>query len=91
MAAIVIAVVSLADVRHAIGFSSLTVLTYYAITNLSAWTLGGARIVAALGFIGCVVLAVTLPVASVLTGAAVLALGVLVYLIRQRLSDSARP
>lgn len=84
VAVIVIAVVSLADVRHAIGFSSLTVLTYYAITNLSAWTLGGRRIVAGLGLVGCIVLAVTLPVASVLTGVGVLVLGALAYLLLSR-------
>src|SRR5581483_6598745 len=84
VAAIVIGVVSLADVRHAIGFSSLTVLTYYAITNLSAWTLG-SRVVAGLGFLGCVALAVTLPRSSVLSGAAVLVVGAAGYLIRQRL------
>jgi APA family basic amino acid/polyamine antiporter len=95
VAAVVIAVVALADVRHAIGFSSLTVLVYYAIANLSAWTLSetldGTRIVAALGFAGCLALAVTLPVASVVTGAAVLLVGAAAYLIRQRLAGSARP
>lgn len=82
LAAIVIAVVCLADVRGAIGFSSLTVLTYYAITNLSAWTLGGPwylRAVAAAGLIGCVLLAVTLPLASVLAGLAVLLIGCAAY------------
>ena len=56
VAAVVIAVISLADVRHAIGFSSVTVLTYYAITNLSALTLEGgraAKIVAAVGLESC--------------------------------------
>ncbi|GIH11477.1 putative transporter [Rhizocola hellebori] len=87
VAAVVIAVVSLADVRHAIGFSSVTVLMYYAITNLSALTLNGgwiAKIVAAVGLVGCVLLAVSLPVATALTGAAVLALGALAYAWRHR-------
>jgi len=82
LAAVVVAVVALADVREAIGFSSLTVLTYYAITNLSAWTLGGPwhlRAVAAVGLVGCVLLAVTLPLASVLVGVAVLLVGCLFY------------
>jgi APA family basic amino acid/polyamine antiporter len=81
---IVVAVVSLFDVRGAIGFSSLTVLTYYAVTNLSAWTLGGGwlvRVVAALGFAGCVLLAVTLPPLSVVAGVAVLLLGCLLRLL----------
>ncbi|HCT75572.1 MAG TPA: amino acid permease, partial [Micromonosporaceae bacterium] len=87
VAAVVIAVVSLADVRHAIGFSSLTVLTYYAITNLSAWTLGGSRIartVAGVGLVGCLLLAFTLPPATVLAGVGVLALGALVYVAKHR-------
>jgi APA family basic amino acid/polyamine antiporter len=68
---------------------------YYAIANLSAWTLSetldGRRIVAALGFAGCLALAVTLPVASVVTGAGVLLVGAAAYLIRQRPAGSARP
>jgi APA family basic amino acid/polyamine antiporter len=91
VAAVVIAVVSLADVRHAIGFSSVTVLTYYAITNLAALTLDNgqaAKIVAAVGLVGCVVLAVSLPVWTALTGAAVLGAGVLVYAWRHRAAIS---
>jgi APA family basic amino acid/polyamine antiporter len=82
VAAVIIAVVSLADVRQAIGFSSVTVLTYYAITNLAALTLEGAwaaKVVAAVGLVGCVVLAVSLPAAAALTGAAVLLAGAIVY------------
>jgi APA family basic amino acid/polyamine antiporter len=74
--------VALADLRHAIGFSSVTVLVYYAITNASALTLGrepGRRLpvqsLAVVGLVGCVALSVTLPPASVLTGFAVLAVG----------------
>jgi len=52
------------DLRHAIGFSSFCVLAYYAIANASAWTLGG-RIVPALGVVGCVVVALALPLPSV--------------------------
>jgi basic amino acid/polyamine antiporter, APA family len=66
------------DVRSAIGFSSFAVLVYYAIANASAWTLGG-RIVPALGFIGCVVIALSLPLDSVIVGAAVLLAGAAVY------------
>ena len=87
VAAVVIAVVSLADVRQAIGFSSVTVLTYYAITNLAALTLNGGhvpRIVAGVGLVGCVLLAVNLPAATAFAGAAVLAAGALVYAWRNR-------
>ena len=81
IAALVVAAVLVADLRGAIGFSSFTVLTYYAVTNASALTLDveerrWPRPLAALGLAGCVILALTLPVAAALTGAAVLAAGV---------------
>ena len=80
-----------ADLRGAIGFSSFAVLVYYAVANASAWTLSPAegrppRIVPALGLIGCVVIALALPLSSVITGTAVLAIGILIYAAR-RLSD----
>ena len=74
--------VAVVDVRGAIGFSSLTVLVYYSIANAAAWTLG-RRAIPAVGFTGCLLLAVFLPLASVLTGAAVLALGAAIYVIRR--------
>ena len=82
LGAVVIVVVSVADIRGAIGFSSVGVLAYYAIANTSAWTLPGRarrwrRPVAALGLTGCLLLVVTLPAVSVLTGLGVLALGLL--------------
>lgn len=68
------------DIRGAIGFSSFAVLVYYAIANASAWTLQPhRRVVPALGLLGCLVLAFTLPVASVLTGSAVVAAGAVLY------------
>lgn len=70
-----------ADLRGAIGFSSFAVLMYYAIANASAWTLGG-RVIPALGLAGCLVLAFTLPLSSVLTGLAVVAVGAAVYGVR---------
>jgi APA family basic amino acid/polyamine antiporter len=85
--AVVVAVVALADVRGAIGFSSFAVLLYYAIANASALTLGPGerrwpRFVPALGVAGCLVLAFTLPVSSVAAGAAVVAAGALTYAVR---------
>jgi basic amino acid/polyamine antiporter, APA family len=79
---VVVLIVSVADIRGAIGFSSTGVLVYYAIANASAWTLPGRarhwrRPVAALGFTGCLVLVATLPIASVLAGLGVLAVGLL--------------
>jgi basic amino acid/polyamine antiporter, APA family len=80
--AVVAVVAALADVRTAIGFSSFAVLLYYAIANASAMTLG-RRVIPVIGLTGCVLLAVLLPVSSVLVGAAVVLLGTLVYAVRQ--------
>ncbi|MDG4761669.1 APC family permease [Micromonospora sp. WMMD710] len=89
VAAVVIVVVLLGDVRDAIGFSSCTVLVYYAITNAAALTLGrdsGRRlpvqVLAGLGLAGCLLLAVNLPVTSVLAGFGVLAAGAAWYALR---------
>jgi APA family basic amino acid/polyamine antiporter len=83
--AVVAVVVLVADLRGAIGFSAFAVLTYYAIANVSAWTLPTAprywlRPVAALGVVGCVVLAFTLPSRSVVGGLGVLLVGAAVWL-----------
>lgn len=93
VAALLIVVVSLGDVRGAIGFSSCTVLVYYAIANASALTLGrdsarrlAVQTLAAFGLVGCVVLAVALPPASVLAGLGVLALGALWFGARRLLT-----
>lgn len=76
---VVVAVLAaVADLRGAIGFSSFAVLLYYAIANASAATLGG-RLVPAVGLVGCLVLAFTLPLSSVLAGLAVVAAGAVVY------------
>ena len=75
-----------AEVRSAIGFSSFSVLVYYAIANASAWTLGG-RIVPTVGFIGCLVFAFALPLNSVLLGTAVLLVGTAAYAVRHGRSD----
>ncbi|MBB4856625.1 APA family basic amino acid/polyamine antiporter [Mycobacteroides chelonae] len=77
-----------ADLRGAIGFSSFAVLVYYAVANASAWTLSPAegrppRIVPALGLIGCVVMALALPLSSVSAGTTVLAVGIGVYAVRR--------
>jgi len=87
-AAVVCAVVAVADLREAIGFSSFAVLTYYGLANASAWTLAAEqrrwpRWLAGLGVGLCVLLAVTLPLLSVLGGAALLAVGSLIWLARR--------
>ncbi|MGN9810559.1 APC family permease [Micromonospora sp. BQ11] len=91
VAAVVVVVVLLGDVRDAIGFSSVTVLVYYAITNASALTLGReperklpVQALAALGLAGCLLLAVNLPLSSVLGGFGVLAVGAAGYALRRR-------
>ncbi|MEU5937691.1 APC family permease [Micromonospora sp. NPDC047548] len=91
VAAVVVVVVALGDVRGAIGFSSCTVLVYYAIANASALTLGRdparklpVQLLAALGLVGCLLLAVGLPLTSVLAGFGVLALGAAWYAVRHR-------
>lgn len=91
VAAVVIVVVAVADLRGAIGFSSFAVLVYYAIANASALTLRPEqrrwpRPLAGLGVIGCALLAVTLPLTAVVGGAAVLAAGAAVWALRLRLS-----
>ncbi|MGW7329524.1 APC family permease [Streptomyces sp. NPDC054840] len=85
--AVVAVLAATADLRGAIGFSSFGVLAYYAIANASAWTLDSGvkgRTVAVVGLSGCVVLACALPLASAVTGAAVLAVGAFVYWLRGR-------
>jgi APA family basic amino acid/polyamine antiporter len=82
--AVVLVVVLTADVRSAIGFSSFCVLWYYAIANASAWTLGRGRPVAACGLVGCVILAVSLPLDAIGAGTAVLATGAVLYLATRR-------
>ncbi|MEI7032767.1 APC family permease [Streptomyces pratensis] len=82
--AVVAVLAATADVRGAIGFSSFGVLAYYAVANASAWTLTPAegrppRLVPAVGLAGCLALAFALPLSSVVTGAAVLALGAAAY------------
>lgn len=72
------------DLRHAIGFSSFGVLLYYAIANASALTLPREQRrwpwpIAAAGVIGCLTLAFTLPGASVIAGAIVVAVGALAF------------
>ena len=81
---VVVAVLAaVVDVRGAIGFSSFAVLLYYAIANASAWTLG-RKTIPSIGLVGCVLLALLLPVSSVVVGAGVVLLGALAYAIRMR-------
>lgn len=75
------------DLRSAIGFSSFAVLLYYAIANASAWTLTAGerrwpRWIAVVGVIGCVSLALSLPPVTLLSGAALFAAGIALFVLR---------
>lgn len=90
IALIVVAIVLVADLRGAIGFSSFGVLTYYLIANAAAFRQEGAarrypRMMQVVGALGCLLLVNTLPVVASLVGAAVLAVGVAYRLVRIRM------
>jgi APA family basic amino acid/polyamine antiporter len=83
----VVAVVSLlvlvVELRSAIALSGVAVLTYYAITNAAAFTLPDQqrrwpRWICICGVVGCLALAVFLPLDALLVGVGVLAIGVVV-------------
>jgi APA family basic amino acid/polyamine antiporter len=80
VAAVVIVLLLTTDVMTVVGFSSFGVLIYYAVTNAAAYTLAehpafAPRWLNVAGFLSCLLLAFTLPAASVLGMAAVLAAG----------------
>lgn len=80
VAAAVVVLVLVADLRDAIGFSSFGVLVYYLVANLSAFTQPSGqrrfpRWLQVAGAGGCVALSATLPLASVASGVAALAAG----------------
>ncbi|REJ08203.1 amino acid permease [Microbacterium bovistercoris] len=77
---VVIAVVLVADLRGAIGFSSFGVLLYYLLANASALRQRGdarryPRVLQVIGVIGCVALVSTLPPLASLIGVGVLLVG----------------
>ncbi|RNL81808.1 APC family permease [Halostreptopolyspora alba] len=86
--AVVVLLVLTMDVRGAIGFSAFGVLVYYAVANASALLLGPDEnrpllLVPVVGLAGCVVLAFSLPLDSVIAGVAVVVAGVAVWLLRR--------
>ena len=87
--AVVLVLVATLDLRGAIGFSSFGVLVYYALANASALTLRRdegrpLRAIPAVGLVGCIVLACTLPIAAVLAGLGVVLLAALEWAVRRR-------
>lgn len=90
--AVVVVLVLTMEVRGAIGFSAFGVLVYYAVANASALLLGPDEnrpplLVPVVGLAGCVVLAFSLPLDSVIAGVAVIAAGAAVWLLRYGLGD----
>jgi basic amino acid/polyamine antiporter, APA family len=81
--AAVVVIVSLADVRSSIGFSSFCVLFYYAVANASALTLRRKPLLPVAGLAGCLLLAFTLPLSSVAAGSAAIAAAALLYVATQ--------
>ncbi len=80
------ALVLAGNLATSIAFSSFCVLIYYAIANASAYGLRPSwthRAIPVVGLLGCLLLAVTLPAATVVTGAGVLVLGMLSYVLRR--------
>jgi APA family basic amino acid/polyamine antiporter len=83
------------DIRHAIGFSSFAVLTYYAVTNASALTLRknegkSPYIVPVVGLLGCLTLAFFMPRRSIVAGLIVSLIGVAYYVARRAVSRRHR-
>jgi basic amino acid/polyamine antiporter, APA family len=96
VAVAIVALVLTVDVRGAIGFSSFGVLLYYLIANASALTQVAAqrrfpRVLFVVGAAGCLVLAATLPPASIVGGVVVLALGLLYRAVRIAVARRSRP
>jgi APA family basic amino acid/polyamine antiporter len=86
--AVVIVLLAAVDLRGAIGFSSAGVLVYYAIANASALTLGPGehplpRGLPLLGLGGCLLLAASLPLRSLVGGVLVLAAGTIAWWLRR--------
>ncbi|MGN0063647.1 MAG: APC family permease [Nocardioides sp.] len=80
VAAAVVALVCLVDLRGAIGFSSFGVLVYYFVANAAAFAQPAhqrrwPRALQVAGMTGCVVLSATLPPTSLGAGLLVLAIG----------------
>ncbi|GAA5150438.1 amino acid permease [Microbacterium pseudoresistens] len=88
--ATVIAIVLIADLRGAIGFSSFGVLLYYLLANASALRQPTAarrypRILPVLGALGCLLLVSSLPIEASLIGSAVVLIGVTARAVRLRI------
>ncbi|HEY0373248.1 MAG TPA: amino acid permease [Amnibacterium sp.] len=91
---IVCILITVTDIRGAIGFSSFGVLLYYFIANASAYTQDRdhrryPRFLALAGAGGCLVLVATLPPASIIAGIVVLLIGIAYRALRLRVTSPA--
>ncbi|GLU60946.1 APC family permease [Paenarthrobacter ureafaciens] len=87
LAVVICAIISVADLRGAIGFSSFGVLIYYLVANIAAFTQPDTdrrypKALQVLGGLACVALIATLPPLSVVLGILMFAAGIIVRLIR---------
>jgi APA family basic amino acid/polyamine antiporter len=87
LAVVICTIISVADLRGAIGFSSFGVLTYYLVANIAAFTQPDTdrrypKALQVLGAVACVALVATLPPLSVALGILMFAAGIVLRLIR---------
>ncbi|WP_462417481.1 APC family permease [Kytococcus sp. Marseille-QA3725] len=87
VAAAVVLLVLVTDLRGAIGFSSFGVLLYYAVANASAFTLrrewSAGWVVPVVGLVGCLALVFSLPTASIIGGLVLVAVGLVLWFVRR--------
>lgn len=88
-AAVTVLFVLIGDLATTLAASAFAVLVYYAVANAASWRLAAderrwPRWLSAAGFVTCLLLAVSLPWRTVLAGAAVLALVMLLWWARRR-------
>lgn len=93
---VVAAIVSISDIRSAIGFSSFAILIYYAIANAAAWTLPREqrlwpKWLSLMGLIFCLTISLSLPRSSIIGGLVLFGLGVIVYYLTQKISKAQSP
>jgi basic amino acid/polyamine antiporter, APA family len=87
LAVVICAIISVADLRGAIGFSSFGVLIYYLVANIAAFTQPDSdrrypKALQVLGAVACVALVATLPPLSVVLGILMFAAGIILRLVR---------
>lgn len=87
LAVVICAIISVADLRGAIGFSSFGVLIYYLVANIAAFTQPDTdrrypKALQVLGAVACVALVTTLPPLSVVLGILMFAAGIILRLVR---------